>query len=120
MSDPAPGLARRVALVQRWLTSIYRLELRHQAHRFVIPAEQARALLPQRSPRSGVLALEENDTLWLGVYLDPRDRRDPRALVEETSHWVCLAWHAAHGRRVSLLLLELPGEVDQYAVGRLR
>ena len=120
MSDPAPGLARRVALVQRWLTSIYRLDLPHQAHEFVIPAEQARALLPQRSPRSGVLALEEGDTLWLGVYLDPRDRRDRRALVEETSHWVCLAWHAAHGRRVSLLLLELQGEVDQYAVSRLR
>ena len=120
MSDPASGLARRVALVQRWLTSIYRLDLTHQAHEFVIPAEQARALLPQRSPRSGVLALEEDDTLWLGVYLDPRDRRDRRALVEETSHWVCLAWHAGHGRRVSLLLLELQGEVDQYAVSRLR
>ncbi len=86
----------------------------------MIPAEQARALLPQKSPRSGVLALEEHGTLWLGVYLDPRDRRDSRTLVEETSHWVCLAWHAENGRRVSLLLLELQGEVDQYAVSRLR
>lgn len=115
-----PGLARRLAVVQRWLTAIYRLELAHQARHFVIPPERARALLPDGSPRSGVLALEEGETLWLGVYLDPRDRRDARALVEETSHWVCLAWHAAHERRISRLQLELQAEVDQYAVARLR
>ena len=114
------GLARRLAVVQRWLTAIYRLDLAHEARHFVIPPERARALLPTRSPRSGVLVLEEGDTLWLGVYLDPQDRRDPHALVEETSHWVCLAWHAAHDRPVSRLLLELQAEVDQYAVGRLR
>jgi len=114
------GLAGRLAVVQRWLTAIYRIDLEHQAHRFVMPPERARELLPERSPRSGVLVLEEDETLWLGVYVDARDRRDARALVEETSHWVCLAWHAAHGRRVSRLQLELQGEVDQYAVSRLR
>ena len=115
-----PGLARRVAVVQRWLTRIYRLEVAEQAHRYVLPPERARQLLPPRSPRTGVLVLEEDDTLWLGVYVDPRDRRNRHALVEETSHWLCLAWHAAHGRRVSRLQLELQGEVDQYAVNRLR
>ena len=62
------GLARRVALVQRWLTSIYRIDLAFEAHRFLIAPQRARALLPPRSPRSGVLALEEEGTLWLGVY----------------------------------------------------
>lgn len=114
------GLARRVALVQRWLTAIYRLDLSHEARRFVIAPERARALLPPRSPRSGVLVVEEGETLWLGVYWDRRDRRSAGALIEEISHWVCLAWHAAHGRRVSRLLLELQGEVDQYVVSRLR
>ena len=114
------GLARRVAAVQRWLTAIYRIDLALEAHQFLIPPERARAMLPPRSPRSGVLALEEQGTLWLGVYLDPRDSRDSWAVVEETSHWVCLAWHAERGRPVSRLLLELQGEVDQYAVQRLR
>ena len=118
-TEPEPELVRSVALAQRWLTAIYRLDLPLEAHRFVIPPEQARALLPPGSPRSGVLALEEQDTLWLGVYLDSRDRRDPHTLLEETSHWVCLAWHATQDRCISRLLLELQGEVDQYVVSRL-
>ena len=67
-----------------------------------------------------MLALEEAGTLWLGLYLDPRDRGGFGALVEETSHLLCLAWHAELGRCVSRLLLELQAEVDQYLVGRLR
>ena len=113
-------LARRVAVVQRWLTAIYRLDLRLDAERLVISARQARAMLPDQRPRSGVLALEEAGELWLAVYLDPRDRRDADTLVEETSHLVCLAWHAAQGRPVSPLHLELQGEVDRYVVNRLR
>ena len=44
---------------------------------------------------------------------------DSATLIEETSHWVCLAWHAACGRPVSRLLLELQSEVDRYAVAWL-
>lgn len=112
-------LARRVETLQRWLTRAYRLDVHVDAARYLIAAEQARALLPLRAPRSGVLALEEAGTLWLGLYLDPRDRGRLAALVEETSHLVCLAWHAELGRRVSRLHLELQAEVDQYLVGRL-
>lgn len=112
-------LARRVGVLQDWLTRLYRLDLRFEAARYLISPERARAMLPDRSPRSGVVALEEAGTLWLGVYLDPRDRTQLPALVEETSHLVCLAWHAELGRRVSRLTLELQGEVDQYLVGRL-
>ncbi|MGH0028937.1 MAG: hypothetical protein ACQGVC_04040 [Myxococcota bacterium] len=114
------GVARRVAVVQRWLTAIYRLELDLDAARLVMCPQKARALVPGRSPRSGVLALEEDGDLWLGVYLDPRDQKDADSVVEETSHLVCLAWHAAQRRPVSRLLLELQGEVDRYVVNRLR
>lgn len=112
--------ALRIGVVQRWLTAIYRLDLSLDAARLLMPARQARALLPDRSPRSGVLALEEAGELWLGLYLDPRDQRDADTIVEETSHVVCLAWHAAQGRSVSRLQLELQGEVDRYVVNRLR
>jgi hypothetical protein len=112
-------LARRVDLLKRWLTRAYRLDVCFDAEHYLIAPERARALLPVRSPRSGVLVLEEAETLWLGLYLDPRDRSRIAALVEETSHLVCLAWHAEIGRRVSRLQLELQAEVDQYLVGRL-
>jgi hypothetical protein len=112
-------LARRVDTLKRWLTRAYRLEVRFEAEHYLIAPEAARALLPQRSPRSGVLALEEAGTLWLGLYLDPCDRGRLGALVEETSHLVCLAWHAELERSVSRLALELQAEVDQYLVGRL-
>jgi hypothetical protein len=114
------AVARRVAVVQRWLTAIYHLDVELDAEQLVMPARQARALLPGGGPRSGVLALEEAGDLWLAVYLDPRDQSDPDAVVEETSHLVCLAWNAAQGRRVSPLQLELQGEVDRYVVNRLR
>lgn len=113
------GLSRRVAQVQRWLTAIYRLDVPLRAERFLLTRQTARRLLPAGSPRSGLAVVEEGEELWLGLYLDPRDQRDVDAVVEETSHWVCLVWHAAQGRPVSQLQLELQGEVDRYAVARL-
>jgi hypothetical protein len=113
------GLSRRIALVQRWLMAIYRLDLPLHAERFLLTGEAARRLLPAGSPRSGLAVVEEGEDLWLGLYLDPRDRPDVDTVVEETSHWVCLVWHAAQGRPVSQLQLELQGEVDRYAVARL-
>lgn len=114
-----PGLGHRVAEVQRWLTAIYGLEIPLSVERFLMAPEEARRLLPPGSPRSGVAVLEDDDAVWLGLYLDPRDQGDAGTLIEETSHWVCLTWHAAHGRPVSRLLLELQGEIDRYVVARL-
>jgi hypothetical protein len=113
------GLSRRIAQAQRWLMAIYRLDLPLRAERFLLTREAARRLLPAGSPRSGLAVVEEGEDLWLGLYLDPRDRPDVDTVVEETSHWVCLVWHAAQGRPVSQLQLELQGEVDRYAVARL-
>jgi hypothetical protein len=113
------GLARAVAAVQRRLTEVYRLELDLRAERYLVEPERARALLPASGPRTGVLVLEEPDGARLGLYVDPRDRANRDAIVEETSHLVCLAWHAAQERQVSVLALELQSEVDRYVVARL-
>jgi hypothetical protein len=112
-------LRRRVAAAQRWLTGIYRLELDLRAERFLLDASSARALLPGPNPRSGVVVLEEDGQAYLGLYIDPVDSVDAATIVEETSHLVCLAWHAARERPVSWLHLELQSEVDRYAVARL-
>lgn len=119
MARAVRGLHQRVAAAQRWLSAIYALDLDLRAERFVMAPEQAREMLPARSPRSGVLVLEEGEEMWLGLYVDPRDAGDAGAIVEETSHLLCVAWHAVRGLPISHLILELQGEVDRYAVAWL-
>lgn len=114
------GLPERVAAVQVWLTAIYGLELDLCAADYLLPAGRVQELLPPDSPRSGILAVEQAGSLHMGLYLDPEDEADPDTLVEETSHLLRLAWHAARGWPVSRLQLELQGEVDRYAVARVR
>jgi hypothetical protein len=112
-------VGRAVAAVARRLSAIYGLDLDLRAERFVVAPETARRLLPPSSPRSGLVVVEEGDGLSLGLYIDPRDLRDPGTIVEETSHLLCLVWHALQDRSVSRLILELQGEVDRYVVSRL-
>lgn len=119
MTPPAASLLRGVARVQARLAAIYRLDLDVRAEHFVISPERARRLLPPRSPRSGVLVVEAGGDPQLGLYIDPRDQADPGTIIEETSHLVCLAWHAAQDRPVSRLILELQGEIDRWALARL-
>jgi hypothetical protein len=113
-------LRAAVARAEGWLTRIYRLELDLEAAHFVISPEAAREWLPDPAPRSGVVVLDAGDEVQLGLYVDPRDAADPDTVIEETSHFLCLAWHAAHDRRVSRLMLELQSEVDRYVVARLQ
>jgi hypothetical protein len=110
VDDPVAEINR----VGNWLCDLYALDLDLDTGSFLVSPGLARAVLPARSPRSGVLAIEEGDELQLGVYLDPRDRRDRWILVEETSHLVCLAWHADRDLQVSGLVLELQAEIDRF------
>ena len=118
MERERAALAGRIATAQQRLCAIYRLELGLRADEFLLSGEQLRARLPAAAPRTGLLALEERGTLWLGLYFDSRDAGDPAAILEETSHWIGVVWHAAQRRRVSPLLLELQADVDRYAVAR--
>jgi hypothetical protein len=113
------SLERRIAVAQRRLCAIYRLELSLRADEFLLSPDAAGALRPATGPRTGLLAIEEAETLWLGLYFDPRDADDPAAILEETSHWVAVVWHAAQRRPVSELVLELQADVDRYAIARL-
>jgi hypothetical protein len=113
-------LRRAVAGAQRRLCEIYRLDLDLRADQYVMSAETARRLLPGDAPRSGVLVHEDGAELQLGLYVDPDDGDDPDTILEETSHLLCLAWHAVHDRGVSRLVLELQGDVDRWAVARLQ
>lgn len=120
MSAAAPDLASVVDRTASWLAGVYALDLDFDAGDFVVSPRVARRMLPPGSPRTGVLVVQEEDSLSLGLYVDPRDRRRTAAIVEETSHLVCIGWHAARDLQVSALALELQAEVDCFVFGSFR
>ena len=108
----------QVARAARWLSELYALELSIQAECFVITPESARRILRGPGPRTGLLIREYEDGVDLGIYVDPRDAQDLGTFIEETSHLVCVAWHAARELPVSGLILELQAEIDRFVLGR--
>lgn len=113
-------LAAAVGEVAAWLADVYALDLAIQPERYLLslPPERARDWLPPGC-RSGLLVIEEECELQIGIHLDPEDHGDAGTVVEETSHLVCLAWHAARELPISLLVLELQAEVDRFVFARL-
>ncbi|HKW39298.1 MAG TPA: hypothetical protein VJO54_15980 [Burkholderiales bacterium] len=122
--------------MQSLLAGIYDVPLVHDVAEFVLTD---RGRVPPARGDNGadeqVLVAQEGDTLWIGVYLEPGVLRrltsenpfdalhggniaDTLTALEGVSHFVRLAWSAAHGRPVTLLELELQGEIDKY-VGTL-
>jgi hypothetical protein len=114
------ALLRAIAEAQRWITSIYRLDLDLRAEQFVVDPDTALSLLPPDSPRSGLVVVEEPAEISVGIYIDAADVDDPWTVIEETSHLLYLAWLADHDWSVSRLVLEFQSEVDRYAVARLK
>jgi len=122
--------------MQNLLAGIYDVPLAHDVDEFLLTD---RSRLPEARGENGadeqVLVAQDGDTLWISVYLEPGVLRrlaseDPfEALhggnigdywtaLEGVSHFVRVAWSATHGRPVTLLELELQGEIDKY-VGAL-
>jgi hypothetical protein len=120
-SSAAQGalLLQAVVEAQRWITSIYRLDLDLRAEQFVVDPGTALGLLPPNSPRSGLVVVEEPAEISVGIYIDAADVGDPWTVIEETSHLLYLAWLADRDWSVSRLVLEFQSEVDRYAVARL-
>ncbi len=121
---PQPGLGnasllRAVIDAQRWITSIYRLDIDLRAEHFLVDPDVARKLLPPDSPRSGLLVVEAPTEISVGIYIDAADAGDPWAVIEETSHLLYVAWLADREWSVSRLVLEFQSEVDRYAVARM-
>ena len=113
------SLYRAIVEAQRWITSIYRLDLDLRAEQFVVDPGTALKLLPAGSPRSGLVVVEEPSEISVGIYIDAADVDDPWTVIEETSHLLYLAWLADRDWSVSRLVLEFQSEVDRYAVARL-
>ncbi len=118
--------------LQGMLERIYDVPLAHDVVQFVLTD---RGALPEecRASRSDeqLLVADDGAELALGLFLDPAvlarlDAANPLetlngdnladywTALEGVSHFVYLAWNAAHDRPVSLLELELQAEVDKY------
>ena len=114
-------VGERVGWIAGWLAEVYALELKFEAERFLVSLspEQARELLPSGCS-SGLVVVEHEDEVELGIHLAPEDESQEGTVLEETSHLVCVAWHAARNLPVSQLVLELQADVDRFVFARLR
>jgi len=122
--------------MQELLERIYDVPLGHDVDEFLLTD---RSRLPPARGENGadeqVLVAQDGDTLWISVYLEPGVLRrlasenpfealhggniaDTWTALEGVSHFLRIAWSAAHDRPVTLLELELQGEIDKY-VGSL-
>jgi hypothetical protein len=87
--------------------------------------------LPATRTEEQLLVAEDADGVSIGLFLDPavlarlaaanplealngENLADYWTALEGVSHFVYLAWNAAHDRPVSLLELELQAEIDKY------
>lgn len=127
---------RRLARIQASLEELYDVEVEERVEDFLCDAEFAASLAPGETGRGEVLLVTEADgDVRVGLYLDEAaladegtaegdwmddDRFGAACLATEgVSHFLYLVHSARAGRKVSLLELELQGEVDKYATALL-
>ena len=118
--------------LQKLLGGIYDVPLTHDVAEFLLTD---RSRLPPALGANGadeqVLVAQDGDTLWVSLYLEPAvlerlasadpfealhsgNIADYWTALEGVSHFVYLIWNASHKRPVTLLELELQGEIDKY------
>lgn len=118
--------------LQNLLAGIYDVPLTHNVAEFLL-TDRSRLPPALRASRADeqVLVAEDGGTLWITLFLEPGvlqrlasadplealhagNLADYWTVLEGVSHFVCLAWHATYDRPVTLLELELQGEIDKY------
>jgi len=118
--------------LQNLLATIYDVPVTHDVAEFLLTD---RSCLPPalraHDTDEQVLVAQDGSTLWVSVYLAPTvlqrlasanplealhggNIADYWTALEGVSHFVYLAWNAAYDRPVTLLELELQGEIDKY------
>jgi hypothetical protein len=118
--------------LQDLLSNIYDLPLPYRVDDFLF-TERAQLPASVRDSQTDehVLVRDDGDEAAVGVFLAPEllarltaanpiealnagNVADYWTALEGVSHFLCLAWNAAHNRTVSVLELELQAEVDKY------
>jgi hypothetical protein len=119
--------------MQELLAGIYDLPLAHDVYDFLV-TDRRELPAGAHAPGPGdeqLFVAPDGDSVRVSLYLDPRvlerlqqhnpvdalhagNLADYWTALEGVSHFVYLAWNAAHDRPVSLLELETQAEVDKY------
>jgi hypothetical protein len=127
MAELAGGGARSpletLADLQAELEAIYGVRA-PRVRDFLVGIEGARAAGGEPRAPEVLLVLEEPDDLSIGLFIDERvlgaaargALSSLACAAEGVSHFVYLATRAAAGRPVSLLEIEVQGEVDKFAL----
>jgi hypothetical protein len=122
--------------LQRYLETIYEVRSGYQVTDFLInDPELARDIddseTARELPEKLLIRKQGEETLNIALYLDPDllrrlEENDPTCALhgenlhdfwvalEGISHFLYFTWNAGYERRVSLLEMELQGEVDKY------
>jgi hypothetical protein len=118
--------------LQDLLADIYDLPLQYRVDDFLFTERaQLPATVRDSQTDEQVLVMDEGDAAAVGLFLDPAllarlaaanpiealnsgNVADYWTALEGVSHFIYLAWNAAHDRGVSLLELELQAEIDKY------
>ncbi len=124
-----------LAALQQQLAEIYRVDASHDVRDFLVTDPRVAAILSGdasfRNSDETLLVAEDDDGVAMSLYLDqamlerletdsPLTRLhidhldDFWKVLEGVSHFNCMAWKARRDRAVSLLELELQGEIDKF------
>ncbi len=121
-----------VRQLQSLLAGIYDVPLAQDVAQFLLTDRSVLpGALPATNTEEQLLVAEDADGVSIGLFLDPAvlerlaeanplealnggNLADYWTALEGVSHFVYLAWNAAHDRPVSLLELELQAEIDKY------
>jgi len=124
-----------LAMLQRQLSDIYHLGQAHDVRDYMITDPSLAKALGQDTmlgdSQETLLVAQDDEGLSLSLYLDadmldrlesakPLDKLRAELLddlwkvLEGISHFNCMVWKATQDRSVSLLELELQGEIDKY------
>jgi hypothetical protein len=123
-----------VGWVQEHLEAIYGICCPHRVHEYLLDESAARFFGATCRSSEELLVHQDEDGLWLGLYLSPEllerfGQLSPAAVAdvlennlatycqvaEGISHFLYLAHTANEGRTVSLLELETQAEIDKFA-----
>jgi hypothetical protein len=123
-----------VRQLQSLLAGIYDVPLSQDVAQFLLTDRSVLpGVLPATSTDEQLLVAEDAEGVSIGLFLDPAvlarlaaanplealnggNLADYWTALEGVSHFVYLAWNAAHDRAVSLMELELQAEIDKYVV----
>ena len=123
-----------LARMQALLARLYDAPVEHDVENFLVcDRERVAALgVADSATDEQVLVIESEQDVQVGLFIAPAvlerlERRDPLSRIDDdnlpdyctalegVSHFHYLMWNLAHGRKVSLLELELQADVDKYA-----